>query len=475
MNLEELIAYHLPDKDRYDKIYSTRISLSDLSKILYSNRDYLKTNELEDYYNPSAIKSPLKKYSLEDTLHGVYGEICKPNNALENLIKEKSSIYAKYINSPCNNDKLNDYSIHTRNAKKEYINNMKYVPSQAPILLDSKESIPADFPQSTQGPSIRVDWDELQAAMDEATGLKLRDKERVPVISANRHYTASNGYCRLFITYHKDAEKALRTALLSHAFGSHPATRQLVPKQLNSLPIAHDEYFINLAVAESEGVFDLKHYVNALARIERFGLSIVQGTGIILPIYTAPSFEEVRNTVPHRGLIFALEESYTAAGTALTDPSTPFVVSQPDSKLGNLEFGIVLDIEHFKLMKGPSALCLPMVQNCIPLDRWHEYVSVYLKTLEEKTPSKEYVLETTGFVHAASIVPILKELNGIYSRPMGEKEKLQAGVLEHFAFVTYPTQISRQALTTMQKGFQLGLLAPAFLPQRSCYLPAQLH
>ncbi|MBU0727638.1 hypothetical protein KKA95_03045, partial [Patescibacteria group bacterium] len=176
---------------------------------------------------------------------------------------------------------------------------------------------------------------------------------------------------------------------------------------------------------------------SALAMLSCYGMEVMITNNVVPPSYQVREFEDILEDIAQKEkpyLFTHLKHQYQDIADELNELSAR-ILMHGDTKPDNIKSGHLIDLEALKIGDPAISISLYLVDSGIEQEQWSRYVQTYMDVVQheigrEYTP--EELVELTGFVKKVALLPALKELSGLYSRPMGEKEEKQALTIRRF-------------------------------------------
>jgi len=215
-------------------------------------------------------------------------------------------------------------------------------------------------------------------------------------------------------------------ARAGHFFSQHDKIGSFVQRTLPE-PFEYNGLYITVQEKnEDQTKYDIYRYMTALGVLHAHGKKALEGK-VDLPQYQPKPWDSVIAAVPPK--FKHLENLYTE----ITREQKGTHVIHSDTKPDNLKFGKLLDLEGLSKGKPATDVSLYLLMKA-PLQDWNQYIMACLQTYEEETGETGYVNRNferfSKQVKRIAVATGLKELSGLYSRPMGDKEKRYIRILE---------------------------------------------
>jgi len=232
----------------------------------------------------------------------------------------------------------------------------------------------------------------------------------------------------LIVKVTDDPDRARIEARAGHLLSKHKRIGRYIQRTAPE-PFEYNGMYITVQEKnEDQTKYDIYCYMTALAVLHAHGKKALQGE-VKLPKYKPKRWEAVIDVIPSK--FKYLQNLYED----ITKEQKGTHVIHSDTKPDNLKFGKLLDLEGLSEGKPATDVSLYLLLKA-PLQDWDEYILGHLETYGEETGQvNNFAIDNfdrfSKDVRRTAIATGLKELSGLYSRPMGDKEREYVETIEH--------------------------------------------
>jgi len=233
----------------------------------------------------------------------------------------------------------------------------------------------------------------------------------------------------LIVKVTNDRSRARIEARAGHFLSRHNRIAEFVQRTIPE-PFEYNGLYITVQEKnEDQTKYDAYRYMTALGVLHAHGKKALEGKVELSP-YQTRSWDSVIAVLPQK--FKHLKNLYKEITREQSETNTHVIHS--DAKPDNLKHGKLLDLEGLSEGKPATDVSLYLIMKA-PVQEWDQYIMAYLQTYEEETKKNGYAnrnfKQFSKQVKKTAIATGLKELRGLYSRKIGDKEREYVETIEH--------------------------------------------
>jgi thiamine kinase-like enzyme len=285
-----------------------------------------------------------------------------------------------------------------------------------------------------------IDEESYYAIADAIDNVDLDEIKRNSTISFNKVFEARDKESgkELLIKVTSNPLRAKIESAANYYLSRNEKFERIIAKGHHPRPLVHKGLYITVQDKISDDrKYSAHHYVSALAMLHVRGAEVLTEDKVVIPEYRAKCFEEILEEISRRESPAAyahMKGLYEDIVAELVEEGLKKTIHS-DTKPDNLRLGRLLDLEGIKLGDPAIDLSLYFVESGIPEEEWASYVQTYLSVVSQETGQHygvDMVHKLTKKIGCVALVPCIKELGGIYSRPMRGSQTEEAKRLQGF-------------------------------------------